>query len=75
MAALVRGRRPSQKQQAEWDKVMDKLLALRAFVEVAEAGGFSSAARRLDLATSSVMRSVDSLEKELGAVLLNRSTR
>ncbi|MFM0211561.1 LysR family transcriptional regulator [Paraburkholderia sediminicola] len=54
---------------------MDKLLALRAFVEVAEAGGFSSAARRLDLATSSVMRSVDSLEKELGAVLLNRSTR
>jgi DNA-binding transcriptional LysR family regulator len=54
---------------------MDKLLALRAFVEVAEAGGFSCAARRLDLATSSVMRSVDSLEKELGAVLLNRSTR
>lgn len=54
---------------------MDKLGALRAFVEVAEAGGFSSAARRLDLATSSVMRSVDSLEKELGTVLLNRSTR
>jgi Transcriptional regulator len=54
---------------------MDKLLSLRAFVEVAEAGGFSSAARRLDLATSSVMRSVDSLEKELGAVLLNRTTR
>lgn len=54
---------------------MDKLVALRAFVAVAEAGGFSSAARRLDLATSSVMRSVDSLEKELGTVLLNRSTR
>ncbi|MFL9992716.1 LysR substrate-binding domain-containing protein [Paraburkholderia sediminicola] len=54
---------------------MDKLLSLRAFVEVAEAGGFSSAARRLELATSSVMRSVDSLEKELGAVLLNRTTR
>lgn len=54
---------------------MDKLVSLRAFVEVAEAGGFSSAARRLDLATSSVMRSVDSLEKELGTVLLNRSTR
>ncbi|WP_168790991.1 LysR family transcriptional regulator [Paraburkholderia aromaticivorans] len=54
---------------------MDKLLALRAFVEVAEAGGFSSAARRLDLATSSVMRSVDSLEKQLGAALFNRSTR
>ncbi|OAJ54855.1 LysR family transcriptional regulator [Paraburkholderia ginsengiterrae] len=54
---------------------MDKLLALRAFVEVAETGGFSSAARRLDLVTSSVTRSVDSLEKELGTVLLNRTTR
>ncbi|MFP3562844.1 LysR substrate-binding domain-containing protein [Paraburkholderia sp. SIMBA_030] len=54
---------------------MDKLLALRAFVEVAETGGFSSAARRLDLATSSVTRSVDSLEKALGTVLLNRTTR
>lgn len=54
---------------------MDKLLALRAFVEVAETGGFSSAARRLDLATSSVTRSVDSLEKELGTALLNRTTR
>jgi DNA-binding transcriptional LysR family regulator len=54
---------------------MDKLLSLRAFVRVAEAGGFSSAARRLGLATSSVMRSVDSLEKDLGTALLNRTTR
>ena len=54
---------------------MDKLSALRAFVEVAEAGGFSSAARRLDLAASSVVRSVDALEESLGTVLLNRTTR
>lgn len=67
--------RAHRKPETVWAKVMDKLLSLRAFVEVAEAGGFSSAARRLDLATSSVMRSVDSLEKELGAVLLNRTTR
>ncbi|MEK8044714.1 LysR family transcriptional regulator, partial [Burkholderia contaminans] len=38
---------------------MDKFSALRAFVEVAEAGGFSSAGRRLDLAASSVVRAVD----------------
>ncbi|MGU7774277.1 LysR family transcriptional regulator [Burkholderia sp. MR1-5-21] len=54
---------------------MDKFSALRAFVEVAEAGGFSSAGRRLDLATSSVVRSVDGLEESLGTVLLNRTTR
>ncbi|KWE82021.1 LysR family transcriptional regulator [Burkholderia territorii] len=54
---------------------MDKFSALRAFVEVAEAGGFSSAGRRLDLAASSVVRAVDALEASLGAVLLNRTTR
>lgn len=54
---------------------MDKLLALKMFVETVDAKGFSAAARRLDLATSSVTRTMDSLETELGAVLLNRSTR
>ncbi|WP_431822997.1 LysR family transcriptional regulator [Burkholderia sp. F1] len=54
---------------------MDKFSALRAFVEVAESGGFSSAGRRLDLAASSVVRAVDALEASLGTVLLNRTTR
>jgi DNA-binding transcriptional LysR family regulator len=54
---------------------MDKFSALRAFVEVAEAGGFSGAGRRLDLAASSVVRAVDALEASLGTVLLNRTTR
>ncbi|MDN7588071.1 LysR family transcriptional regulator [Burkholderia seminalis] len=54
---------------------MDKISALRAFVEVAEAGGFSSAGRRLSLAASSVVRAVDALEASLGTVLLNRTTR
>lgn len=54
---------------------MDKLLALKMFVQSVESKGFSSAARQLNLATSSVTRMIDRLEDELGAVLLNRSTR
>ncbi|MBA3591669.1 LysR family transcriptional regulator [Methylibium sp.] len=54
---------------------MDKLLALRAFVAVAESGGFSKAARRLGVATSSVTRMADALEASLGTALLTRSTR
>lgn len=54
---------------------MDKLLALKMFVETVDARGFSAAARRLEVATSSVTRTLDGLEAELGTVLLNRSTR
>lgn len=54
---------------------MDKLLALKAFVETVRCGGFSAAARSLGMATSSVTRLVSSLEAELQSVLLNRSTR
>ncbi|SFL49097.1 LysR family transcriptional regulator [Azotobacter beijerinckii] len=54
---------------------MDKLLALRMFIETVDASGFSAAARAIGVATSSVTRMVDALETELGTVLLNRSTR
>lgn len=54
---------------------MDKLQALRAFVDVAESGGFSKAARRLGVATSSVTRLIDGLEQALGTALLTRTTR
>jgi DNA-binding transcriptional LysR family regulator len=54
---------------------MDKLQALRAFVDVAESGGFSKAARRLGIATSSVTRLLDGLEESLGTALLTRTTR
>lgn len=54
---------------------MDRFAELKAFCLVAASGGFSSAARQLGLATSSVTRLVDALEARLGAVLLNRSTR
>ncbi len=45
---------------------MDKLLALKMFVETVDAKGFSAAARRLELATSSVTRALDGLETSLG---------
>ncbi|MBD9388601.1 LysR family transcriptional regulator [Agrobacterium sp. AGB01] len=48
---------------------------LRTFVEVADAGGVNSAARRLGLAKSIVSRRVLRLEEELGVQLLTRSTR
>lgn len=54
---------------------MDKLLALKMFVQSVDSKDFSSAARQLNLATSSVTRMIDRLEDDLGAVLLNRSTR
>jgi len=54
---------------------MDKLLALKIFIQSVDSKGFSSAARQLNLATSSVTRMIDRLEDDLGAVLLNRSTR
>ncbi|MBC3414135.1 LysR family transcriptional regulator [Pseudomonas sp. SWRI51] len=54
---------------------MDKLLAIKAFMATVEAQGFSAAARRQGVATSSVTRLVDALEAQLGATLLNRSTR
>jgi DNA-binding transcriptional LysR family regulator len=48
---------------------------LQTFVEVADAGGVSSAARRLGLAKSIVSRRLFRLESELGIQLLARTTR
>jgi len=48
---------------------------LRTFVEVADAGGVSPAARRLGLAKSIVSRRLLRLEAELGVQLLARTTR
>lgn len=54
---------------------MDKFAALKTFHVVAETGGFSKAAQRLGLSTSSVTRTVGALETALGTVLVTRSTR
>lgn len=54
---------------------MDRLTSLTAFVQVADNGGFSAAARRLNMSTTMVSNHVQALEDRLGARLLNRTTR
>lgn len=49
--------------------------SMEAFVEVARRGGFSPAARQLNLSTTSVSRLVGDLEAKLGVALLRRTTR
>ena len=44
-------------------------------MSVVEEGGFAKAARGMGMATSSLTRQVNALERHLGTLLLNRSTR
>ncbi|NMH80848.1 LysR family transcriptional regulator [Pseudonocardia xinjiangensis] len=52
-----------------------ELRHLTAFVAVADEGGFTRAADRLHLVQSAVSAAVRNLEKDLGAVLFERSSR
>lgn len=54
---------------------MDRFHELAAFIAVVEAGGFSAAARRTGDTQSSISKAVGALEKRLGVMLFNRSTR
>jgi DNA-binding transcriptional LysR family regulator len=54
---------------------MDSFDGIIEFVAVAEANGFSAAAKQLGCSTSHVSRQVARLEKRLGCSLLARSTR
>jgi DNA-binding transcriptional LysR family regulator len=54
---------------------MTDLNSLTIFAKVVEANGFSEAARRLKMPTSTVSRRIAELEDQLGVRLLERSTR
>lgn len=54
---------------------MDRFQELNAFIAVVEAGGFSAAARRTGESQSAISKAIGSLERRLGVVLFNRSTR
>ncbi len=54
---------------------MDTLTRMRAFLEVVEAEGFSAAGRKIGRSKALLSKYVRELEDELGALLLNRTTR
>ena len=54
---------------------LDQLKPMGIFAAVAEAGGFTAAARRLGLTKAQVSRHVAELERALGLRLLTRTTR
>lgn len=54
---------------------MDTITRMRAFLAVVEAGGFSAAARDSGRSKALMSKYVAELEEELGARLLNRTTR
>ena len=54
---------------------MDTLTRIRAFIDVVEAEGFSAAARKVGRSKALLSKYVRELEDELGALLLNRTTR
>jgi DNA-binding transcriptional LysR family regulator len=54
---------------------MDRLASINFFVRVAESGGFTAAARRLNVSTAAVSENIQALENALGVRLLNRTTR
>jgi DNA-binding transcriptional LysR family regulator len=54
---------------------MDKFAALRTYVAVVNSGSFARAAEKLGLSRAMATKHVQTLEAELGARLLNRTTR
>ena len=55
--------------------IIDKLRRMAIFVTVVDQGSFRAAARKLGMAASGVSQSVSDLERDLGVILLLRSTR
>jgi DNA-binding transcriptional LysR family regulator len=57
------------------EQKMDRLGAMRVFVAVVEAQGFSAASRSLGMPVPTVCRKIAELESQIGAPLLIRTTR
>ena len=54
---------------------MDKLRAMASFVRIVDRGSLTAAAAEAGVSLPSMVRTLASLERELGATLLNRTTR
>ena len=54
---------------------MDTITRMKAFIEVVENGGYSAAARKIGRSKALLSKYVRELEDELGALLINRTTR
>lgn len=54
---------------------MDKLEAMNVLTKVVSTGSFAEAARRLGVTRSAISKAITQLEQELGARLLDRTTR
>jgi DNA-binding transcriptional LysR family regulator len=54
---------------------LDRFHELNAFIAVVETGGFSAAARTTGDSQSAISKAIGALEKRLGVMLFNRSTR
>ena len=54
---------------------MDKLKLMGYFCHIADSGSFSATAKAVNVPVSSLSRSIQALESDLGAELLKRSTR
>lgn len=54
---------------------MDTLLSMKVLCQVVESGSFAAAAKRLNLSTAMTSKHVMHLERNLGARLLNRTSR
>src|SRR5687768_15525421 len=54
---------------------MDKLRAMTGFVRIVDKGSLTAAATDLGVSLPTMVRTLAALERELGATLLNRTTR
>lgn len=53
----------------------DKIFLMQLFVQIVHLGTFSAAAQKMGITPSKASKDIQQLEKTLGSVLLNRSTR